>query len=126
MVRSLLREVNEIALTEGIQRRDFVYIDDVVDAFMRIIGASAGSAPEFRHYEVGSGASISVREFVETARTLCGNTATHLRFGAIPLRANEAMDVRVDTSRLRDLGWAPQWSLDAGLANTIAIERSLA
>lgn len=123
VVRSLLRNVESIALTEGTQRRDFVYIDDVVDAFMRVIEAHAESAPGYRHYEVGSGVSVPVRRFVETARAQCGNTVTHLRFGAIPLRENEAMDVRVDISGLRALGWKPKWTLEAGLAHTIELEQ---
>lgn len=123
IVRSLLNDRNEIALTHGTQRRDFVYIEDVVDAFMRIIEANAHAGAGFRHYEVGSGMSIPVRDFVETARVQCRNTATHLRFGAIPFRENEAMDVQVDTSALRQLGWSPKWSLQAGLAQTIKLER---
>jgi CDP-paratose synthetase len=124
ILRSLLRQVDEIALTDGTQRRDFVYVDDVVDAFMHIIEANSDVAPGYHDYEVGSGCSIPVRQFVETAHALCDHPRTRLLFGAIPHRPNEAMDVRVNIDRLRALGWAPRWSLEAGLAHTIQSEWS--
>ena len=125
IVRSLVRGQSEIALTEGKQRRDFIFIDDVVDAFMRVLESIHTLPLGYSEYEVGSGRSVSIREMVETATRLAGNGATHLKFGAIPYRPNEPMDVSVNTDRLAALGWFSKWSLADGLKETICAEREL-
>lgn len=125
IVRSLVRGEPEIALTEGKQRRDFIFIDDVVDAFMRVLESMPSMPIGYSEYEVGSGHSVSIREMVEMARTLADNSGTQLKFGAIPYRLNEPMDVSVNTSRLGKLGWISKWSLSEGLQETIRAEREL-
>lgn len=125
ILRSLVRGQPEIALTEGKQRRDFIFIDDVVDAFMRVLESIHRLPVGYSEYEVGSGRSVSIREMVETAAELAGNTGTQLKFGAIPYRPNEPMDVSVNTDRLGALGWSSKWSLTDGLTETIRAERKL-
>ena len=125
IVRSLVRGEAEIALTEGKQRRDFIFIDDVVDAFMRVLESLQALPVGYSEYEVGSGRSISIREMVETAASLAGNSTTQLKFGAIPYRANEPMDVSVNTDRLAKLGWTSKWFLADGLKEAIRAERDL-
>lgn len=125
IVRSLVRGEPEIQLTKGEQRRDFIFIDDVADAFMRVLENVQTLPTGYSEYEVGSGRSISIRDMVETAMDLTGNTVTHLNFGAIPYRAKEPMDVSVNTSSLAKLGWTSKWSLAEGLKETIRAEREL-
>ncbi|MBV2352087.1 NAD(P)-dependent oxidoreductase [Synechococcus sp. HK05] len=108
-----------IELTEGLQKRDFIYIDDVVSAFVAIMDcATKEKECGYRHYEVGAGASIPVRQFVMQAKKIFQNTETDLQFGTLPMRANEVMDVRVDTRPLEALGWKPKYTVDSGIAKT--------
>jgi nucleoside-diphosphate-sugar epimerase len=125
VIRELLAEVPSIPLTHGEQKRDFIYIDDVVEAFVCIIDRVASTVPSCLEYQVGTGGSVTLREFVSIAHELCGAPPTRLDFGAVPYRSNEPMDVRVDLDPLRSLGWAPHWSLREGLAATIAAERRM-
>jgi nucleoside-diphosphate-sugar epimerase len=55
---------------------------------------------------------------------LADNKNTHLDFGAIPYRENEAMETHVDLSGLRALGWSSRIPLEEGLKRTIAAERA--
>lgn len=123
IINALLLGESEIKLTNGEQKRDFIYIDDVVDAITLIINASQGCQSGFHEYEVGYGASISIREFVTTAKILSGNHSTLLNFGAIPYRQNEKMEVVANIASLNKLGWEPKIGLTEGLGRTIECER---
>lgn len=125
IVHSLIKNVETIDLTLGEQKRDFVYIDDVVAAFIKIIEFSASASKGFHSFEVGSGTLIRIRDFAELARTISGNTKTVLNFGALPYRTNEVMVSKVDISSLAALGWQAQVSVREGLIRTFAAEREL-
>lgn len=124
IVCDVLQETAAIDLTPGLQKRDFIYIDDVVAAFERIFEFAMQTRSGYHHFEVGTNVAVPIRDFVAMVKRLTGNTATELRFGALPYRENEVMESHVDTSRLRGLGWAPQTALEEGLRRTIAVERS--
>jgi CDP-paratose synthetase len=123
LIAALLEDRPGIDLTEGQQTRDFTYIEDVIEAFLHVL-RSAQKGAGYLEYQVGSGLSTRLRDFVELARAICGNTTTELRFGALPYRANEQMNVAADTSRLRALGWKSRWSVCDGLEATIREERA--
>lgn len=124
IIWKFLRNEKSIALTPGEQRRDFIYIDDVVDGFLKIIDWSFAQQDGFHHFEIGSGQTISIRRFVETLQQLTGNTETRLEFGALPYRPAEIMESKVDLKPLSNLGYSPRVSLQEGLGKTIAFERA--
>jgi CDP-paratose synthetase len=123
LIGVLLEGRPSIDLTEGMQTRDFTYIEDVTNAFLDVL-RSAEPGGGYLEYEVGSGQPTRLRDFVELARAICGNTRTELRFGALAYRANEQMNVAADTSRLRELGWRSKWSVRSGLEATIHEEKA--
>ncbi|MDD5491225.1 MAG: NAD(P)-dependent oxidoreductase [bacterium] len=123
IVRKLLSNVDQIDLTEGKQKRSFIYIDDAMQAFLKIIDNSSSLSKGFYNYQVGSVEKVTIREFVEMAKKLTGNNKTRLNFGAIPYREKEVMDPRLDLAKLTALGWRQGISLAAGLTKMIEIER---
>jgi nucleoside-diphosphate-sugar epimerase len=123
IVRDLVRGVPSIALTPGGQKRDFIYVGDVVEALCAITAYALEAPDGFYRFEVGSSRLLTIREFVERARDLAGAGDTRLDFGALPYRPNEVMESRVDCSAIRALGWMPRTSLDEGLMTTIEAER---
>lgn len=125
IVRALLSGVPAIPLTPGAQLRDFIYIDDVVSAFAYVLDDLSSRPRGYVEYEVGTGKTTSIRDFVMLAKRLSGNENTRLEFGAIPYRAQEPMNVQVDTSRLDAAGWRPLVSLEEGLKRTFEYERTL-
>jgi nucleoside-diphosphate-sugar epimerase len=124
LIRSLLNNEKKIPLTQGIQKRDFIYIDDAVEAFMRIIERGSRHEKGFFSYEIASGQAVTIRDFVEEAKKITANTTTSLDFGVLPYRENEVMDSRVDLSAIKNLGWSSRTSLKEGLRLTVAFERS--
>lgn len=116
------RNASELKLTAGEQKRDFIYIDDVVSAYSTLLDQRTLLEPVL-NIEVGSSVAPTIREFVETVHRL---TASHteLLFGALPYRADEAMHCQADISRMNTLGWQPKFDLEAGLKRTIELEFS--
>jgi len=122
ILSQLKNNVAEIKLTPGGQKRDFIYVSDVVSAFLTVLDENK-ALPRFSEFEVGTGRSISVREFVERIlyfyQKSDSKSQTKLLFGAIPYRKGEAMSVSVDITDLKKIGWQPMVSLDDGLSRII-------
>lgn len=119
VLRALLERQATLPLTGGSQRRDFIYVDDVVSAVMAIIRARERLSTAAQDVDVGSGESVSVREMVELAKDIVGSD-TALRFGELPYRAGEIMDGRADTRRMREFGWQAEVSLRDGLTRSLS------
>lgn len=111
-----------INLTKGIQLRDFIHVDDVVSAFLTVLSRYP-ILNNFITFQVGTGCSRSIVEVVDQLYSmytkLNPTCQTQLRFGAVPFREGEAMEIHVDISALRALGWAPQISLEQGLQSLL-------
>jgi nucleoside-diphosphate-sugar epimerase len=112
VIKSCLANVAELKLTAGEQKRDFIYIDDVVSAYMRLLEKAKQQA--FQEYDLGSGKAIKIREFVETVHKVT-QSRTHINFGALPYRENEIMQSEADTKLLKSLGWSCKVDLAEGI-----------
>jgi nucleoside-diphosphate-sugar epimerase len=124
VIFDLVRNVESINFTSGVQKRDFIYVDDVADAFTVILENLETIDRKFNNFEVGSGNSLEIRKTVELIKEITGTTITRLNFGAIPMRQNEIMDSRADIRKLEKMGWAPRISLREGFEKTIQFEKS--
>jgi NAD dependent epimerase/dehydratase len=109
---------DEIRLGDVTPSRDFVYVADTVDGFLR-----AGEAERAvgNVYNLGSGQEISVRDLVARIQALAGTTARLVHDAARERPEKSEVDrLCADATRARsDLGWQPAVSLDAGLRQTI-------
>jgi CDP-paratose synthetase len=114
VIKSCLRNVSSLDLTPGDQKRDFVYIDDAVDAFLRIWEHERALPPGYMGYDVGSGEAVSIRDFVTLVKTIT-RSSTRMNFGALPYRENELMECRLDVDPLKRLGWRPRTGLARGV-----------
>ncbi len=93
--------------------RDFVWVEDAVEAFL--VAAEAAAARAGAVYNVGSGVQTSVRDAVETARRVFAIAAAP-RWGSMPSRAWDTTCWVADISRIRsELGWQPRVNLAEGL-----------
>jgi nucleoside-diphosphate-sugar epimerase len=107
---------------DGRQRRDYVYIDDAVDALLRM-GESPAS--EGRVYNVGSGVGT---RFIDMARAIA-DIAGGGRVCTVPwpplAEQIETGDFVADVDRIRrELGWSPRVELADGLQKTVAFYRA--
>lgn len=116
----LKQNIEVIELTPGEQRRDFIYIRDVVDAFALLINESTDIKKEmFAEFEIGTGVSHSVRDFVLCAKRVL-NSKTKLNFGALPYRENELMDSQANIEPMLELGWSPNYNIESGIEDLIS------
>jgi UDP-glucose 4-epimerase len=100
---------------DGRQTRDFLFIDDAVDAF---IGAGESDIPAGTKLNIGTGIETSVLELYETLRSLA-QIVSQPAFAA-PL-AGEVQAMALDcTLAERTLSWQPRFDLKAGLERTWA------
>jgi nucleoside-diphosphate-sugar epimerase len=104
---------NRLALTMGEQKRDFIFIDDVVSALLLILKNSKKNNG-FSEFEVGTGNAISIREFIALA-AVTTKTRVIPEFGALPMGKYEILDSRANLTALRNLGWEPKTSIRNGL-----------
>jgi CDP-paratose synthetase len=107
-IKQIKDNVKEIYLTEGIQKRDFIYIDDVVNAYLKILD-NLLKFNGYVEFEVGTGNSIELRQFLVLIYNLLKKkykTNTKLNFGAIPYRIGEPMNVNANNKTLIELGWS--------------------
>jgi len=122
VINQLKANIPEIKLTAGEQLRDFIYIDDVVSAFIHTLEKSKTLA-KFTEFDVGTGVLMSVKEFLETLKSVYENKhgaiQTQLNFGVIPYRDGEMMTVEVNNTDLRNLGWQTKTTLEQGLLNIL-------
>jgi CDP-paratose synthetase len=110
-----IEKVSKIALTPGDQKRDFVYVEDVVEAYICLMQYGLTNDFSFKGFEVGSGASVKVRDFAEAVRKVSGSD-TELGFGDISYGKNETMDSKAEIAPLKELGWTPKITLEKGVS----------
>jgi UDP-glucose 4-epimerase len=107
---------------DGTQQRDYIHVDDVVDA---LVALGASEASDGRAYNVGSG--IGTR-MVDVAGMIVdivgGGRVQHVAWPPLAEQI-ETGDFVADVSLIRDeLGWAPRISLREGLERTVAFYRA--
>lgn len=116
------QQVDEIKLTKGEQLRDFIYIDDVVSAYLIVLDKTS-QLDRFSEFDVGTGTLTSVRAFVESLKSAyekkTGVCKTMLSFGVLPYRTGEMMSVKVDNSKIMQLGWSAKTLLAEGIGKSI-------
>jgi nucleoside-diphosphate-sugar epimerase len=122
IIKKLVNNESHINLTLGEQKRDFIYIDDVVDAFKIVLENITNVKNGFYSYEIGTGKFISIKKIVTIIKELIGNSTTNLYFGAIPYRTSEIMEPKMDLIPIKKIGWKPMTKLVNGLKKTIESE----
>jgi UDP-glucose 4-epimerase len=108
----VLNHERPVIYGDGEQTRDFVFVDDVVDAFVRATEKGGGLL-----LNVGTGVETSVQQLFDSMARLSGFKG-QARYE--PPRPGELRRSALDPGRAAiHLGWKPWTSLDEGLARTI-------
>lgn len=116
IIEQFRKNVDSIDLTAGLQKRDFIYIDDVISAFDCVVkNQDKHILGKVNKFDVASGTRISIRELVTQIQNMMGNTKTKLNFGALPYRKEELLEYETDISGLKSLGWEPKVFTKEGL-----------
>jgi UDP-glucuronate 4-epimerase len=115
----------------GRMRRDFTYIDDVVEGVVRVLGRVPAGDPAFdparpdpasshapyRLYNIGNHTPVELGTFIATLERLLQRTA---KKNLLPMQPGDVLETCADVADLqRDVGFAPSTSLDTGLARYV-------
>ena len=106
----------ELKMTEGRQTREFNFVEDLADGFVRALTAENVNGELIN---LGCGEDISMRDVALKILDLLGNPI-EAQLGALPYRPTEIWQMYCDNTKARELlGWSPRHSLDDGLAITV-------
>lgn len=120
ILKQLIEGGKEILLTDGLQKRDFVYVEDVAEAYICVL-KQLDSLSGYQEFEVGTGQATTVREFVSMMAELV-NSDCHLKFGAMPVRVGEIMESFANNDTLKELGWQPRYNIENGIKRILSSE----
>jgi CDP-glucose 4,6-dehydratase len=116
--RALVRGERPVLRSDGTPQRDFLYVEDAVDAYLAVAGSLDDETARGRAWNAGAGEPVAVLDVVRRLIAAAGAGVDPLIHGS-GTPAGEHDRQAVDASALRDeLGWRPRWALDRGLAET--------
>lgn len=118
VIRSFLSD-SSLSLTQGTQKINFTYVQDIVDAYMKTIEyLNSVSMPIYETFNIGSGKTYTIIEVIKML-TQISRKSGNIQLGAIPTPSNEIMYMNCNfTKANRILGWKPQIDLYTGLRHT--------
>lgn len=101
--------------------RDFLYIDDAVDAYLLLAEKDLPNTKRSRVFNFGTGKPIKIVDLVEKIIAVSKNKRIKLKKEEPPVdRRDEVKKQYVSTEKANEvLGWFPKVNLDKGLENTI-------
>ena len=106
----------------GDMRRDFTYIDDIIDGVVATLdnpppddgnAKPGGSIAPHRIYNIGNNRSEELMRFIDVIEAACGRKAVR---DLQPMQPGDVKDTYADISAIqRDLGFSPRTALDEGI-----------
>lgn len=104
----------KLKMTEGNQIRDYLFIDDLIDAYVKL--GLSNNLQMYEQYNVCSSKAISISEFCKKIINVCGFNKDLFEFGAIDYRENEVMRFVGDNTKVKNtIDWIPKTTLDEGI-----------
>ena len=102
-------------VTSGIQKRDFCYIDDVVDAIFKCLLSKTTNG---KIYDLGSSEAVTIKSVINKIRVMIGKG--NPRFGKKKKERNEINYLVANIINLKkDINWSPKINLKEGILKTI-------
>ncbi len=119
LINEMINGNDFINLTTGIQKRDFIYITDVVAAYNLVI-QKRQSLPSWSEFDIGTNVFTEVKEFVlkiavKLEKSYDKEIVSRLKFGAIPYRSADIMVPQLDNTKLIALGWKKSVDISTGV-----------
>ena len=101
---------------DGLQTRDFVFVDDVVDAWMRVLDSSETAGAVLN---VGSGHETSVNELADAVLAAFGESRDSWEIRREDVQLGDQRRAAADIAAISALGWSPTMPLTSGIARTV-------
>lgn len=117
LVPTILSQIDKKTLTLGdiSARRDYLYIDDLVEGFLTVIKAKLKG---WNVFNLASGRCYSAQQMVEIVGKIL-NRDFEIEMDRSRFRKGEFAEERADISKMRSLGWEAKVSLEEGLRKTL-------
>ncbi len=116
-VRSLLARERPVLRSDGRSIRDYIYVADVVSAYLALAEQIDSPGVRGQAFNLSPETQVSVFEIVQTISLIM---RSHLEPIVLDVASHEIKDQTLDSSKARRvLGWRAEWTLDAGLRETI-------
>jgi UDP-glucose 4-epimerase len=114
-IRKMLHGQRPVVFGDGLQSRDFTFIDDVVAVNLAAMSADDGATGKV--YNVACGERTTLLDLIEMLNKVLG---TNLEPDLKPERAGDVRHSLADISRAKNmLGWSPNIDLESGLRQTV-------
>jgi UDP-glucuronate 4-epimerase len=115
--KSIIEEKPINVFNNGNMKRDFTFVDDIVEGIMRILGkipgGNANDPSPAAIYNIGNGAPVELMDFIHTLEDALGRKAV---VNYTPMQAGDVIATWADCSALeRDTGFHPHTDLSAGI-----------
>ena len=94
-------------------KRDFIYINDVINAIELILTKTKG----YNEFNVGTGKSHSILELCNILKKISGSKIP-IKSLKSKSRKKEINDIYANSNKLKKLGWRPNYNLEKGLKET--------
>lgn len=98
---------------DGSQRRDFVYVDDVVDANIFMMNYDGDISADYNTFDVGTGTNVSLMEIVKYLMKY--DKDFHKRISYAASRTGDAFETLANTETMSQLGWTAKIDIQTGL-----------
>ncbi len=113
-----------IALSPGLQKLDFIHIDDITDLYIQIINHFS-TIPNETNFQAGTGITHSLRELAGIFEKVT-NKKTNITWGAKPYRESDVMYAAANTKKQQDLlHWSPKISLEQGIRGYCDVKKDI-
>ena len=112
---------NELPFSHGLQKRDFLYVDDAISAILKTIN---NKMSEGKIINVGNGKPIALIKMIKVIKKQI--KGGHVLFGKIKLRKDEPMNILPNLNRARNiLNWKNKTTLQSGINKTIKFYKKI-
>jgi CDP-glucose 4,6-dehydratase len=119
-IHALLRGHRPVIRSDGTPERDYLYVDDAVEAYLAVAESLERSDLHGRAWNAGNGQPLSVLELVRRVIAVSGHDLEP-EIAGDGKPAGEIDRQWLDSTAIRtELGWQPRWELERGLAETYA------
>lgn len=115
VIKQVLSDANEIQVVDVTPRRDYVFLDDFIQAIFNTLSYQG----EYVVFNIGSGASLSIKDIIDIVQFQAGTRKIVSSTGA--KRSNEVMDTVADISLAKEkLSWAPTTTFPDGIGKILS------
>lgn len=122
-IRSLLRGEQPVLRSDGTFLRDYLYVEDVVDAYLVTAEALDGTIAPGEAFNFSDERPLSVMEIY---RAVCDAVGQQVQPQVLGQAQGEIKDQYLDSAKARNvLGWKAGWALEHGLTTTADWYRGL-